>query len=323
MIIHNATIHSPIERFATALHIEGGVISWMGDDDTAHVRARTHPDATVLDAGQALVTPTFLDSAAPAGTDARELHGQGVSAAHVHACSPAQVQELREREVDAVGIYADDLPAEPSIHFLDSGASAAQLRRFLELPRSTEHHPGVSIASASDVTAFTEAATTGRIGRVRVYVDGGCVIDPGVLAGADVVVLLTGEIRLPLADLAQAGIPFALRGEATPWHTITRALFEGPGPISARAAFTAHTRGAWRLTPGQIEPRGVLGIGAAADLAFWRAEALAVQAPDVRLAHWSTDERAGTPLLPALGEGETAPHLTELFRSGRRLGVDR
>src|SRR5699024_3539597 len=68
-----------------------------------------------------------------------------------------------------------------------------------------------------------------------------------------------------------------------------------------------------------FEPRGVLRVGAPADLASWHVEALAVQAPDERAAHWSTDERAGTPLLPFFGAGEPAPRLLRLWQRGVEL----
>ncbi len=47
--------------------------------------------------------------------------------------------------------------------------------------------------------------------------------------------------------------------------------------------------------------------GAPADYAVWRAEDLVVQAPDDRVARWSTDPRSGTPGLPDLTPGAALP----------------
>ncbi|MGO1317396.1 MAG: hydrolase, partial [Cellulomonadaceae bacterium] len=86
---------------------------------------------------------------------------------------------------------------------------------------------------------------------------------------------------------------------------------------SARAAFRAHTRGGWRLAG---EPAtGELRVGSPAHLAVWRADELGVQAPGGRVAAWSTDRRAGTPLLPLLDQGAEAPRCLLTLRSGHVL----
>jgi hypothetical protein len=86
--------------------------------------------------------------------------------------------------------------------------------------------------------------------------------------------------------------------------------------ISARAAFRAHTRGGWRLAGLDGTGAGEIRVGAPAHLAFWHAEELVVQAPEGRLAAWSTDPRAGTPLLPALGPDLPDPTCLRTLRAG-------
>ena len=315
MIIHNATIHSPIERFATALHVEGGIITWMGDEDTAAYRARAHPDAPVIDTERALITPAFHDAAA---APTSVLHRNGITAAHIHLGSAAELAGY-DPHLDAIGILSDPPASGPAIHALAPGASAEEMEDFLRMERPPLVEAALTVAGRGDAAAFTDLVAGGRVPSARVYLSAREDVAPHVLEGWSVVIIIDGEIKLRLADLARAGVPFALRGAGTPWETITRALFEGPAPISARAAFNAHTRGAWRLTPGQFEPRGMLRVGAPADLASWHVEALAVQAPDERAAHWSTDERAGTPLLPYLGAGESEPDLLRLWHRGVEL----
>lgn len=130
---------------------------------------------------------------------------------------------------------------------------------------------------------------------------------------------------LPLADLAQAGIPLALGSDSpvtgvSPWEGV-RGAVEHPvveQRISARAAFAAHTRGAWRLA-GLEDGRGVgqLRVGAPAHLAVWDVEHLTVQPAPGSLSSWSAEARAGTPLLPDLADGAPAPTCVRTVRDGR------
>ncbi|MGW0556482.1 amidohydrolase [Streptomyces sp. NPDC002926] len=116
----------------------------------------------------------------------------------------------------------------------------------------------------------------------------------------------------PYAALLRAGVPLAFGSDSPvtpldPWGTLRAAAFHRTPEhrISARAAFTAHTRGGWRAI-GR-DDAGVLVPGAPADYAVWRTEELVVQAPDDRVARWSTDPRSGTPGLPDLTPGAELP----------------
>lgn len=127
----------------------------------------------------------------------------------------------------------------------------------------------------------------------------------------------------PLADLAGAGIPLGFGSDSPvtavdPWAGVRAAvLHTAPEQrISARAAFRASTRGGWRLAGLDHTGAGELRVGAPAHLAVWRAEHLVVQAPDGRLASWSTDARAGTPLLPYLGPDAEPPQCLRTVRAG-------
>ncbi len=127
----------------------------------------------------------------------------------------------------------------------------------------------------------------------------------------------------PLADLAAAGIPLALGSDAPvtpldPWGGVRAAVTHHSADerISARAAFRAHTRGGWRLAGLDHTGAGELRVGAPAHLAVWQAEDLVVQAADGRVSAWSTDARAGTPLLPDLGPDATPPRCLRTVRAG-------
>ncbi|MER7177000.1 amidohydrolase, partial [Streptomyces mesophilus] len=66
---------------------------------------------------------------------------------------------------------------------------------------------------------------------------------------------------------------------------------------------------------------GTLVPGAPADYALWQTGELIVQAPDDRVARWSTDPRSGTPGLPDLTPGAALPVCLETVVGGRRVFV--
>ena len=114
------------------------------------------------------------------------------------------------------------------------------------------------------------------------------------------------------ADIAAAGGVLAFGSDAPvtdlgPWAAV-RAAVHHTDPrqrISARAAFSAHTRGGWRA--GGDDHGGVLAPGAPAHLAVWREQDWEVRVPDDRISTWSTDPRSGVPGLPVLDPGRPLP----------------
>ncbi|MGW2744619.1 amidohydrolase [Streptomyces sp. NPDC001450] len=130
----------------------------------------------------------------------------------------------------------------------------------------------------------------------------------------------------PFAALLRAGVPLAFGSDSPvtpldPWGTVRAAAFHRTPEhrVSVRAAFTAHTRGGWRAI-GR-DDAGVLVPGAPADYAVWRTEELIVQAPDDRVARWSTDPRSGTPGLPDLTPGRDLPVCLRTVVGGRTVFV--
>lgn len=120
----------------------------------------------------------------------------------------------------------------------------------------------------------------------------------------------------PYAALAAAGIALALGSDAPvtpldPWGTLRAAVHHrSPGSgLSARAAFSAHTRGGWRAA--RVEDAGELVPGAPASFAVWDLPGeLVVQTPDGRIAAWSTDPRSGVAGLPDLSADDPVCRLT-------------
>ncbi|GAB3590912.1 amidohydrolase [Angustibacter peucedani] len=128
----------------------------------------------------------------------------------------------------------------------------------------------------------------------------------------------------PFAAMAAAGVPLALGSDSPvtpfdPWGAVRACAFhhEPQQRTSARAAFLAHTRGAWRAA-GHDE-RGVLAPGSDATYAVWRAGELVVQAPDDRIQAWSTDPRSGTQGLPDLTPGHDLPQCLRTVVLGRTV----
>ncbi|MBW5421852.1 amidohydrolase family protein [Streptomyces sp. BG9H] len=130
----------------------------------------------------------------------------------------------------------------------------------------------------------------------------------------------------PFAALLRTGVPLAFGSDSPvtpldPWGTVRAAAFHRTPEhrVSVRAAFTAHTRGGWRAV-GR-DDAGLLVPGAPADYAVWRTADLVVQAPDDRVARWSTDPRSGTPGLPDLSPGAELPVCLRTVVAGRPVHV--
>ncbi|MEV3871864.1 amidohydrolase [Streptomyces sp. NPDC049906] len=130
----------------------------------------------------------------------------------------------------------------------------------------------------------------------------------------------------PFAALLRAGAALAFGSDSPvtpldPWGTVRAAAHHRTPDhrISVRAAFAAHTRGGWRAI-GR-DDAGALVPGAPADYALWRAGPLLVQAPDDRVARWSTDPRSGTPGLPDLSPGAEPPQCLRTVVAGRTVYV--
>ncbi|KUG52888.1 amidohydrolase [Kocuria rosea subsp. polaris] len=129
----------------------------------------------------------------------------------------------------------------------------------------------------------------------------------------------------PMASFYRAGVPVALGSDApvvplSPWETV-RACLQHHDPeqrISARAAFLASTRGAWRAARHPDPMQGQLAPGTPATFAVWDVEALMVQQAEGTGSSWSTDPRARTPLLPAL-DGTSLPVCRQTVLDGVEL----
>jgi predicted amidohydrolase YtcJ len=111
------------------------------------------------------------------------------------------------------------------------------------------------------------------------------------------------------ALLASQGVPLAFGSDSpvtgmNPWSSVRAATrHQTPGSaLSARAAFAAATRGAWRAGGVRDGVTGTLVPGAPATYAIWEADEFEVSAPSDAVQRWSTDRRARVPALPQLDD---------------------
>ena len=111
----------------------------------------------------------------------------------------------------------------------------------------------------------------------------------------------------PFALLASQGVPLAFGSDTpvtsmNPWAAVRAATqHQTPGSaLSARAAFAAATRGAWRAGGVRDGVTGTLVPGAPASYAIWEVADLEVHAPADAVQRWSTDRRSRVPSLPKL-----------------------
>lgn len=130
----------------------------------------------------------------------------------------------------------------------------------------------------------------------------------------------------PLALLASAGVRLAFGSDSpvtamNPWEWVRAASHHrtAGSAVSARAAFTAATRGAWRAGGVRDGVTGTLVPGAAASYAVWETGELEVAAPADEVARWSIDPRSRVPSLPRLEPGEPLPRCRQTVHRGAVL----
>lgn len=217
-------------------------------------------------------------------------------AAHVTACTEAGLQ---------AGFHAiGDAAVTAVVDGMRAAAEKVGLARVRAARHRVEH---AEMLTPETIAAFADLGLTASVQPAFDALWGG---EDGMYA--DRLGVERARTLNPFAALLRAGVPLAFGSDSPvtpldPWGTVRAAAFHRTPEhrVSVRAAFTAHTRGGWRAV-GR-DDAGILVPGAPADYAVWRTDELIVQAPDDRVARWSTDPRSGTPGLPDLGPGAQLP----------------
>ncbi|WP_326764471.1 amidohydrolase [Streptomyces sp. NBC_01591] len=244
---------------------------------------------------------------APAGHGTAHLDAAQI-AAHVTACTEAGLQ---------AGFHAiGDAAVSAVVEGVKAAAETLGLPRIRGARHRVEH---AEMLTPMTVAAFAELGLTASVQPAFDAAWGG---EEGMYAqrlGVE-----RARTLNPYAALLRAGVPLAFGSDSPvtpldPWGTVRAAAFHRTPEhrISVRAGFTAHTRGGWRAV-GR-DDAGALVPGAPADYAVWRTADLVVQAPDDRVARWSTDPRSGTPGLPDLTPGAELPVCLRTVVFGRTV----
>ncbi|MFF3000000.1 amidohydrolase [Streptomyces sp. NPDC057950] len=231
-------------------------------------------------------------------------------AAHVIACTEAGLQ---------AGFHAiGDAAVTSVVEGVRAAAEKVGLARVRAARHRVEH---AEMLTPETIASFAEFGLTASVQPAFDALWGG---EEGMYAqrlGAE-----RARTLNPLAALLRTGVPLAFGSDSPvtpldPWGTVRAAAFHRTPEhrVSVRAAFTAHTRGGWRAI-GR-DDAGVLVPGAPADYAVWGTGELVVQAPDDRVARWSTDPRSGTPGLPDLSPGGDLPVCLRTVVGGRTVYV--
>lgn len=325
LLLTNGYIHSVAEPYANAIHIDNTTIAWLGSDDAAQqmVAATVTDPVTNIDLNGALVTPAFID-----GFSTTPLHHRdsrimfstvtpGIDGVFYRSLSDSEqpadgifvpVHQLGELQKLVPTLKPPTQVLIESSHDDDLGFILEQLQQQPKSALMRSRHRIVLNHTVSErhITSMLEH-------HISVTVVPKIVEDQPVF-------------HAPVASFIAAGIQVATgTGEwsGSIWRLLT-ALIEHDDAdqrITTRAAFNTMSRDGIRVLPSKLAQEhmaaGHITAGAPADLNIWRAEQLGVQAPNEKSAHWSTDERAGSALLPILSSTDQEPKLEHLLRNGR------
>lgn len=350
-LLTHGIVHSVTDPYAQAVLVRDGLIAWLGADDSADRVA--DPADERMDLDGAVVVPAFVEPLARVA-DAQDALSRGTAVVTVLAGpdpSPAEpadedVQTLVYRHPDhvdaeAVGVWLPVGPDEDPARLAGLLALATQAGEQAYLvpdPGLDAHDAGLAQAAALlALRSVAEELGAPALGRVRHRIVVTSPVSPedrallsAVAASATVAPGADGVLRAPLASLLADAVPVALGSGPgrDPWAAVRAALThpDAAERISARSAFAAATRTPLRALPDvpaaglSVAPR--LVVSAPAVFGVWQTEAVAVQSPDGRVAAWSTDTRAGTPLLPALDAETPLPLWRATWVDGRIAAED-
>lgn len=327
LLLTNGYVHSVTEPYANALHADNGVTAWLGSDEAGEQMVAATASGLIerrdLDGG--LITPAFVDgfSTTPlVSDDARNALSSTVPTPRSVYYAPL---DMNASDADGIYIAANQLDRlgevtsgiKPPTQMLLESTEPQQLQHILSV---LEQQPNSTLMRSRHRVLINHDISDEQISRlVEAHIS--VTLLPAIIDGLPV-------IYAPAAALLAAGVHVATgTGEWTGsiWTVLT-ALIEHQDAaqrISTRAAFNTVSRDGVRVWPSRIAQEnmaaGQIAVGSPADFNVWRAQELGVQAPDVKAAHWSTDKRAGTALLPVLSSTGSAPTLELRIRDGQAL----
>ncbi|WP_022870776.1 amidohydrolase family protein [Yaniella halotolerans] len=327
LLLTNGYIHSISEPYANALNADNGVVAWLGSDEAGErlVAATVTGPVHTKDLRGTLVTPAFIDGFSK--TDIKPGDTRSMFSSMIPGDNRVYYASLNADPSDADGQFIasaqlDQLPEvmgsiKPPTQLMIQSDSSDHLDYVLEA--LSQQNNAALMRSRHRILA-NHTMSPEQISKL-VTLHASITIVPAHVGS-------TPQILAPAASLISAGVHVALgTGEwsGSMWELVT-ALIENEDTderISTRAAFNTVSRDAVRVLPNRIAQAnmaaGQIAVGAPANLNVWQADQLGVQAPDVRAAHWSTDKRAGTALLPILSSTDEPPRFQFSIRNGQMV----
>lgn len=344
-VMLDGSVYSPADPFATALVMNEGQVEWVGQD----AGARSIADSTmaVQELGGGLVTPSFaLAAASTTGADALALLDELAAAGYGYArllltdfaqklpaAHPAVAADYylpvdnldggRELPAGVRGIYVS-APEQLNPQVL---TSLAEQRLQLILVVSDESQVGEYLAHLTPLDGLTRLRISPSLESLTELAEG----DLEQAKNLQVTLGFSGDFdrsgeafgrALAAGAAVTLGSDPGNRPSLLGWELVNAAVnpTQTEQAVSARAAFAACTRAVYRAASAPNPFTGQLVPGAPAHCALWTITELIVQTPDSRIAAWSTDPRARTPLLPVLAPDVPRPELVSLYRSGHKVG---
>lgn len=326
LLLTNGYIHSVSEPYANALHVENDVIAWLGADDTAQqmVAATTTGGVETTDVQQRLITAAFVDGFSRHSLTERDARVM-LSATQPSEDAFYYAPWHEEPAPHAVGMFVsaealDQLEKivsqlKPPTQLLIESTGLDDLERIITV---LEHQSNTALMRSRHRIVLNHELTAKHADKL-LTVHASVTLVPEIVDGQPV-------FHAPTATLISQGVHVATGSgdwSGSMWDLLT-ALIEHDDEaqrVSTRAAFNTVTRDGVRVLPSKIAQAnmtaGQIAVGSPAHLNIWHADQLGVQAPDLRAAHWSTDKRAGTALLPILSSQEASPELVGLVRNGQ------
>ncbi len=228
---------------------------------------------------------------------------------------------LTEQEVCDHLLACTEAGIQAGFHAIGDAAVSAVARALVEAAARLGPHGTVRLAGCAhrvehaemaDAEAIAALAASGAVASMQPMFDAAWGGRDGMYARR--LGVARSERMNPLAAMAGAGVALAFGSDAPvtpahPWAAVRAAVHHRtPGSgLSARAAFTAHTRGGHRAARRTDRGVGTLAVGAPAHLAIVRAGELVRPRADPLVQRWSTDPRSRVPLLPDLSPGAPLP----------------
>ncbi|MGC4932284.1 amidohydrolase [Gordonia sp. DT30] len=249
--------------------------------------------------------------------------------------------------------YADD-PHTTGIVHLDPGTIGAHIRACTLAGIQAGFHVIGDAATKTAVAAFAAVAeelgtpAVARCAHRLEHLEMADADDAAVLARCGVIASMQplfdaewggagqlyaqrlGDVRAAdlndFAMIAKAGVALSFSSDSPvtaidPWATIRAAVHphRTESGISARAAFGACTRGAWRAGGIRDGLAGTLEPGADADYAVWEVDELVVAGSHAGVQRWSTDPRSRVPALPDVSASARLPRCVRTVRAGTAI----